>query len=91
MNPCIRLDTIELYQILVSPIQLTYGEERGQVKAAVNVKNEGDRAGTEVVQLYLQDVAASMVRPVRELERFSESHLSPGESAEVNLRFVRKI
>lgn len=74
----------------VSPIQLTYGEERGQVKAAVNVKNEGDRAGTEVVQLYLQDVAASMVRPVRELKDFRKVTLSPGESAEVNFEICEK-
>lgn len=74
----------------VSPIQLTYGEERGQVKAAVNVKNEGDRAGTEVVQLYLQDVAASMVRPVRELKDFRKVTLSPGESVEVNFEICEK-
>ena len=37
---------------------------------SVDVRNIGDRAGDEVVQLYIRDVAASVARPVRELRGF---------------------
>jgi beta-glucosidase len=51
--------------------------------ARVTVKNTGARNGTEVVQLYLRDVAASAgPRPVRELKGFQKVRLSPGESRE---------
>jgi beta-glucosidase len=43
------------------------------------------RAGTEVVQLYLHDVACSLgARPVRELKGFERVTLKPGESREVS-------
>lgn len=48
------------------------------------IKNTGARAGQEVVQLYLRDVAASAgARPVRELKGFQKLKLNPGESREV--------
>ena len=53
----------------------------GTLTAQVNVKNTGSRAGTEVVQLYIRDVAASAgPRPVRELKGFQKVLLQPGES-----------
>lgn len=58
----------------------------GQVEAAVTVKNTGQRAGETVVQLYIQDVAASVVRPVKELKDFRKVLLQPGE--ERVLRFA---
>ncbi len=51
----------------------------GQIEAAVTVKNTGQRAGETVVQLYIQDVAASVVRPVKELKDFRKVMLQPGE------------
>lgn len=51
----------------------------GTVEASVTVTNTGDRAGETVVQLYLQDVAASVVRPVKELKDFRRLLLQPGE------------
>ena len=50
------------------------------VEASVSVKNTGDRAGEAVVQLYVQDVAASVVRPVKELKGFRKLMLQPGET-----------
>jgi beta-glucosidase len=48
------------------------------------LKNTGARAGTEVVQLYIRDIAASAgPRPVRELKGFQKVRLNPGESREV--------
>jgi beta-glucosidase len=51
----------------------------GKIEAAVTVKNMGQRAGETVVQLYIQDVAASVVRPVKELKDFRKVALQPGE------------
>ena len=62
-------------------------EEAGDgLEIAVNLKNTGERAGTEVVQLYIQDVAASLVRPVKELKDYQRVALVPGEEREV--RFI---
>ena len=55
----------------------------GRVEASVTVTNTGDRAGETVVQLYIQDVAASVVRPVKELKDFRKLMLQPGEKKEV--------
>jgi beta-glucosidase len=55
--------------------------------ARVQVKNTGSRAGTEVVQLYIRDVAATFgPRPVRELKGFQKVQLNPGESREVSFK-----
>jgi len=51
----------------------------GEVTISVDVKNTGKRAGSEVVQLYVRDLIASVVRPVKELKGFDKVMLSPGE------------
>ncbi len=58
----------------------------GRVTVTVDVRNVGERAGDEVVQLYVRDVAASVARPVRELKGFERVSLNPGEKRTV--RFV---
>lgn len=60
--------------------------EDGCVTVTVRVKNTGERAGKEVVQLYLRDMVASAVRPVQELIAFEKIKLAPGESREVSFR-----
>ncbi|WP_024874493.1 glycoside hydrolase family 3 N-terminal domain-containing protein [Saccharomonospora piscinae] len=55
----------------------------GSVEIAVTVRNTGDRAGSEVVQLYLDDVQAQVTRPVRQLAGFARVDLAPGRSARV--------
>ena len=50
---------------------------------SVRLKNTGEREGTEVAQLYLQDVTASLVRPVKELKDYRRVSLVPGEEKEV--------
>ena len=50
---------------------------------SVDVTNTGPRAGTEVVQLYVRDDAASVVRPVRELKAFRRVALAPGQTQTV--------
>ncbi len=54
------------------------------VTVTVTVRNTGKRAGEEVVQCYLRDVAASVTRPVRELKGFRKIRLEPGESRMVD-------
>jgi beta-glucosidase-like glycosyl hydrolase len=53
----------------------------GDVCATITVTNSGAVAGSEVVQLYVHDKVASMVRPVQELKAFQRVCLEPGESA----------
>jgi len=50
---------------------------------SVDVRNTGSVAGTEVVQLYLRNTAASVEQPVRELKGFQRVALAPGESKRV--------
>ncbi len=54
------------------------------LSATVTVKNVGDRCGTANVQLYIRDMAASMVRPIRELRGYRKVELAAGESATVS-------
>ena len=53
------------------------------VEVSVVVTNTGDRAGDEVVQVYLHDPVARVARPVRQLIGFARVHLEPGCSAEL--------
>lgn len=53
------------------------------VDVTVTVTNTGAVAGAEVVQLYVRDPQASVLRPVRELKAFAKVHLEPGEQREV--------
>jgi beta-glucosidase len=55
----------------------------GQVRVTATVSNTGARAGDEVVQLYIQDVASTVTRPVRELKGFARVSLEAGASREV--------
>ena len=68
-----------------SDVKLSAGqmEEGGSITASVTVKNTGKRKGAEVVQLYIQDQAGSVVRPVRELKGFEKIWLEPKEEKKV--------
>jgi beta-xylosidase len=55
----------------------------GVAEISCVVRNAGSRAGTEVVQLYLGDPAASVVRPVSWLAGFARVPLEPGERRRV--------
>jgi beta-glucosidase len=52
--------------------------------ASVTLTNTGKVAGEEVVQLYIQDLAASISRPVKELKNFRKVMLQPGEKKDIN-------
>ena len=66
-------------------------EERGEnLEISVRLKNTGERAGTEVAQLYIRDVAASLVRPVKELKDYCRVALAPGEERELRFTLPKK-
>lgn len=52
-------------------------------KVTVSVKNTGNRDGSEVVQLYIHDCAASVVQPPLQLRAFEKVNLKAGESKDV--------
>ncbi|HYF53971.1 MAG TPA: glycoside hydrolase family 3 C-terminal domain-containing protein, partial [Salinarimonas sp.] len=56
------------------------------VEVRVRVRNEGDRPGRTVAQLYVRDPVATRSRPIRELKAFEALRLAPGESREVVFR-----
>lgn len=58
----------------------------GTVEMRFELRNIGRRAGTEVVQVYVRDKLASVVRPVRELKAFSRVPLEAGGLATVSVR-----
>jgi beta-xylosidase len=57
----------------------------GEVEMSLHVRNTGERAGVDVVQLYLHDPVASIVRPVQRLIGFTRVELGAGESARVTV------
>jgi beta-glucosidase len=64
--------------------------DKSNVKVQVSVKNTGQYTGEEVVQLYIRDKVASLVRPVKELKGFEKINLAPGESKTVYFTLTSK-
>ena len=64
--------------------------EDGTTTVSVKVKNTGDVAGKEVVQLYITDKRSSVLRPSKELKGFKKVSLEPGEEAEVSFTITAK-
>jgi beta-glucosidase len=55
----------------------------GQLNLSLDIKNRGDRAGDEVVQLYVRYPDSKVTRPVKELRGFQRITLKPGETRPV--------
>ena len=79
-----------------SDLQLSSNEltSSDSLQVSVLVRNEGSYDGEEVVQLYVQDLVATVTRPVKELKGFKKIFLRSGESqtltftiSEADLRF----
>ena len=64
--------------------------EQDELKVTVTVKNTGDRAGKETVQLYLRDPVASVVRPVQQLIDYRKIALEAGETKDVVFTVTEK-
>lgn len=73
-----------------SGIRLSSGKMTGDgsLTASVTVSNNGEVAGSEVVQLYIRDLVGSVTRPVKELKAFKKISLAPGESADVEFEIT---
>jgi beta-glucosidase len=61
---------------------------KGQLTASVTVKNTGKRDGYEVVQLYICDKAASIIRPLKELKGFQKVFIKAGQSVKVDFQIT---
>ena len=79
---------MELEEVSLDKCEMTRDDT---VTVRVRVKNTGDRTGSEVVQLYLQDVSASVVRPVKELKGFEKVTLEPGSFADVEFEITEEM
>ncbi len=66
----------------IDPTEIRPG---GNVRVSVNVKNVGDRAGEETVQLYIHEAVAPVSTPVKQLRGFERVALKPGETKTVTL------
>ncbi len=65
-------------------------DAEGNISFAVNVKNTGNRAGQETVQLYVHDKKSSVDRPYKELKGFQKVSLEPGETKTVTISIDRR-
>jgi beta-glucosidase len=60
------------------------------LKISCTLTNTGKRAGTEIAQLYIRDLVASISPPVKELKGFQRVKLNPGESKEITFKLSRR-
>jgi beta-glucosidase len=74
--------TFSLGEPLLSSSTVTAAED---LIVTVPVTNNGDRAGTEVVQCYVAPPQGELFRPAKELKAFGKIRLAPGESGQVSL------
>ncbi len=79
--------TFDVSQIKLSSQQLAENET---LTVTAQVKNTGTVAGAEVVQLYLHDKQASVIRPAKELKGFDKVYLQPGESKQISIELTQR-
>ncbi len=72
--------TFEYSDLRLDKTDLRQGES---LRASVTLKNTGNYAATEVVQLYVRDLVGSIARPVKELKGFRRVSLKAGEAVRV--------
>jgi beta-glucosidase len=77
--------TFKYTKLRVSPRRILPG---GRVSVSVDVRNAGERAGKEVVQLYVNDVFSSVTTPVKALRRFEKIRLAPGQRKTVTFELT---
>ena len=79
--------TFEYGDIILNQDSFSTGES---IEAKIEITNTGDRAGEEVVQLYIRDLVGSVTRPVLELKGFEKITLEPGESKTISFEISEK-
>lgn len=65
-------------------------KENDEIKANINIKNIGDIKGKEIVQMYIQDIVGSVVRPIKELKGFKKVEINPNETVELEFIISEK-
>jgi beta-glucosidase len=70
-------------------ISATVMPKDGRITVSAIIRNRGERAGEEIVQLYVRDPVASVSRPVRELKAFRRIGLEAGEMKRVEFTITR--
>lgn len=60
------------------------------VTVTVTIKNTGSVTGKEIVQLYVRDIASTVIRPEKELKGFEKVELEPGEEKEVTFLLEKR-
>ncbi len=73
--------SFEYSNIVITPLAIPVN---GEANITLRIMNTGKTEGTEVVQLYIRDVLASVTTPVKSLKGFQRITLKPGESGVVN-------
>lgn len=76
------------YKGLTVPAAMIRG---GEITVSCTVANEGDRPGTETVQLYLRDEFAQVIRPLKELKGVQKVTLQPGEERLVSFTITEEM
>ena len=79
--------TFDYKKLKINKASFAKGEP---VVVSVDITNSGNYDGKEVVQLYIQDVAASLARPVKELKGFELIALKKGETKTVTFTLTDK-
>lgn len=59
-------------------------------RVSLTVTNTGERAGSDVVQVYVRDVESTVYRPAKELKGFTKVHLAAGKSQQVEVVLDRR-
>ena len=65
-------------------------DDGATIEVALTVTNVGERAGADVVQVYVADVDSTVRRPPQELKAFAKVHLEPGASERVSMALSRR-
>ena len=77
--------SFEYSNLLVTPKETG---PSGEIYVSADVKNTGKKEGSEVVQLYYDDVISSMSTPVKQLAGFEKVNLAPGEKKTVKFKLT---
>lgn len=59
-------------------------EKSEKLYITIPITNTGNRAGAEVVQLYIKCLNSSVIRPIKELKGFCKVELQPNETKEIS-------
>lgn len=77
----------EISDVNLSKIKMT---EKDEITMSLNITNKSDIAGSETIQLYIEDLEASVERPRKELKGFEKISLQPNETKKIELKINAK-